>query len=70
MVGGRPISKRFRLIDKVAIVGKKDELFDELLGLCREFRELYQDSDMRPEDECHELYVRMEAAIKKAESLK
>lgn len=38
----------------------------ELLDACQKFIELFQDSDMRPEDECSELYYIIEAAIKKA----
>lgn len=39
---------------------------DELLAACEAFVELFNDSDMRPEDECHELYATVQAAIAKA----
>lgn len=38
----------------------------ELLMACEAFMELWKDSDMRPEDECHELAATIREAIKKA----
>ncbi len=38
----------------------------ELLKVCKEYLRIYCDSDMRPEDECAELYSRIKAAIAKA----
>lgn len=40
--------------------------FPELVEACQAFVELFRDSDMRPEDECHELYATMKAALKTA----
>ena len=39
---------------------------DDLLEVCKEYLRIYCDSDMRPEDECAELYSRVKAAIAKA----
>jgi hypothetical protein len=36
---------------------------DELLAACKALVELFRNSDMRPEDECHGLYTLMENAI-------
>ncbi len=38
---------------------------DYLLEACNAFVELFKDSDMRPEDECHELYGKIKEAIEK-----
>jgi hypothetical protein len=38
----------------------------EMLEACKAFVALFRDSDMRPEDECHEVYADMIAAIYKA----
>lgn len=38
-----------------------------LLAACTAFVELFGDSDMRPEDECHELYQQMKTAIAESE---
>lgn len=38
----------------------------DLLEACKAFIALFRDSDMRPEDECHELYGVMTEAIAKA----
>lgn len=35
----------------------------KLLEACKAFHELFNDSDMRPEDECHELYAKVSEAI-------
>lgn len=34
-----------------------------LLEACQAFHELFNDSDMRPEDECHELYEKVSEAL-------
>ena len=39
-----------------------------LLEACRGYLRIYCDSDMRPEDECAELYSRVKAAIAEAET--
>ncbi len=39
----------------------------DLLQACKAFLTLFRDSDMRPEDECHELAATIRAAIAKAE---
>jgi hypothetical protein len=39
----------------------------ELLAFAKAFIALFRDSDMRPEDECHELYELATAAVAKAE---
>ena len=41
---------------------------DGLLEVCKDYLRIYCDSDMRPEDECAELYSRVKAAIAKAET--
>lgn len=38
----------------------------ELLEACNSFIELFQNSDMRPEDECNDLYYKVKEAIEKA----
>lgn len=38
----------------------------DLLGACNKFIELFNNSDMRPEDEAHELAAIVKSAIKKA----
>ncbi len=38
----------------------------ELLEACKAFVELFKESDMKPEDESHELYHIISTAIKKA----
>lgn len=38
----------------------------DLLAACEAFIELFRDSDMRPEDECHELFGKCYEAIAKA----
>ena len=40
-----------------------------LLEACREYIELFQDSDMSPEDECHELYTKMTEAVAAADGM-
>ena len=40
---------------------------DDLLAACKAFIELFTNSDMRPEDECHVLYWQMKSAVAKAE---
>ena len=37
----------------------------ELYAFAKEFLELFRDSDMYPEDECHELYTKAYNVIKK-----
>ncbi len=37
-----------------------------LLAACKAFVALFQDSDMRPEDECHEIYRLCKEAITEA----
>lgn len=39
---------------------------DDLLAACKAFVVLFNSSDMRPEDECHEVYALASAAIAKA----
>lgn len=39
----------------------------DLLAFAKAFVELFRDSDMRPEDECHELFSQAVKAIDKAE---
>lgn len=39
----------------------------DLLDACKSFLELFRESDMRPEDECHEIADMMTKAIDKAE---
>lgn len=38
----------------------------ELLAACQAFIDLFRDSDMRPEDECHELFGTIFDAVEKA----
>ena len=40
----------------------------EMLTALQKFVELFKESDMRPEDECHELYEQINDVIKKATS--
>jgi len=38
----------------------------DLLAACKAFLELFAESDMRPEDECHEIASIMQDAVDKA----
>lgn len=40
----------------------------ELYAACKAFVELFRNSDMRPEDECHEIFALARAALSKAEA--
>ena len=42
--------------------------FPDLLEVCKEYLRIYCDSDMRPEDECAELYSRVKAAVAEADT--
>lgn len=57
------------LVDKVDEMKANAKLIaaaPELLEACNYFIELFQESDMRPEDECNELYYKIKEAINKA----
>lgn len=59
--GGRVMSKHTTDANARLIAAAPD-----LLAACQEFMSLFHDSDMRPEDECHELAATVRAAIAKA----
>ena len=40
-----------------------------LLEACQEYIALFQDSDMSPEDDCHELYAKMTKAVAASEGM-
>lgn len=42
---------------------KKDAKFTALKEFTEAFVKLFRDSDMRPEDECHDLYAQAEEAL-------
>ena len=53
-------------IDNAEFIVRACNCHDELLEACESFVALFDDSDMRPEDECHEVAGLMRKAIAKA----
>lgn len=44
-------------------------LWDEMRAACKAFMDLFSDSDMRPEDECHELADRIQRVLAKCNAI-
>ncbi len=51
--------------EKVTVNPRLSEAAPDLLAFAKAFVELFRDSDMAPEDECHELYNQAIKAIAK-----
>lgn len=57
---------KYCAISDIAVLDEIERIIesrDELLAACQAFIALFCDSDMRPEDECHELYEVMRKAV-------
>lgn len=52
---------------QIPIKKVKPEVNKKLLAACKEFICLFRESDMRPYDECHDLYLKMQEAVRLAE---
>ena len=60
------MSDRDSFQDALAEISGAENPADGLLASCRAYLALFVGSDMRPEDECHELYTAMKGAVERA----